>query len=256
MFKILINYFLGGFMENFTKIAIVSDIHANKYALSSFLQYLEDYFEADKILNLGDFVSIGPHPKEVVQTVLSDGRFVNIIGNNELILLGQRRNEWFRGTEPHRDWMVNQLGKELIDQIKEIPTSQILNIQNRKLLMLHSHFYDIPNRSIQDNTLLYQGKSLNEFINDYPKDVEIVLLGHSHEQLYLATQGKIIINPGSLSITKKPQISFCLFEINDQKMNLNFKNINYDVSNLKNDYIERDVIGKEFLMKHFYSFLT
>ncbi|MEE9378903.1 MAG: metallophosphoesterase family protein [Candidatus Lokiarchaeia archaeon] len=242
-------------MENFTKFAIISDIHANKYALSTFLKYLDDYFDANKILNLGDNVSIGPHPKEVVQTVLSDERFVNIAGNNELIVLGQRKNEWHRGTGVHRQWVANQLGKELLDEINKLPTSQVLKIQNRKVLMLHSHFYDIPGRTIQDNILLYQGKSMEEFINDYPKDVDIVLVGHSHEQLYLGTKEKIIINPGSISITWKPEISFCLLEIDDTKMNVNFKNIAYDASGLLNDYEQRKVAGREFLVKYFYPFL-
>ena len=83
-------------MEEITKLAIIADIHANKYALDSFLKYNEENFKADKILNLGDFVSIGPHPKEVAQTIFNDERFENIIGNNEMIVLGKRKNEWHR----------------------------------------------------------------------------------------------------------------------------------------------------------------
>ena len=238
-----------------TKLAIISDIHANNYALNSFLQFIDKNFEADKILNLGDFLHIGPHPKEVTETILSDERFINIIGNNEMIVLGKRKNEWQQGIEPHREWTVNQLGEDLIKQIEEIPTSMTLTVNDKKLLMLHSHFYDIPDRSIQDNILLYNGKSLDEFINDYPKDVDIVLIGHSHEQLYLATKGKLIINPGSLSITKEPKMAFCLLEIENQKTNVTFKNIPYDFSSLKEDYLKRKVAGREFLIKYFYPFL-
>ena len=64
-------------MGNLTKLAVISDIHANKYALESFLHYNEENFQADKILNLGDFVAIGPHPKEVVQAIFNDKRFEN-----------------------------------------------------------------------------------------------------------------------------------------------------------------------------------
>jgi len=92
-----------------TKFAIISDIHANNYALNGFLQFIDKNFEADKILNLGDFLHIGPHPKEVTETILSDERFINIIGNNEMIVLGKRKNEWQQGIEPHREWTVNQL---------------------------------------------------------------------------------------------------------------------------------------------------
>jgi putative phosphoesterase len=240
-------------MEAITKIAIISDIHANIYALNKFLQYIEENFQAEKILNLGDFVHIGPHPKEVAKMIFNDLRFENIIGNNEMIILG--KHETPKRAEPHSDWARNQLGEDLMEKIQNTPTSKTLTINGKKILMLHSHFYDIPGRSVQDNLLLYQGKTLDEFLNDYPKDVDIVLVGHSHEQLYISWEGKKIINPGSISITWKPKTSFCLMEISTENINLTFKNLFYDTSKLKEDYQQRNVPHREFLMKYFYPFL-
>lgn len=71
-------------MKN-NKIIIISDIHANIYALNRLL----DYAECEKIkmiLNCGDFLQIGPNPVEVYDIVMSDKRFINIIGNNEMSL--------------------------------------------------------------------------------------------------------------------------------------------------------------------------
>ena len=242
-------------MEETTKLAIIADIHANKYALDSFLKYNEENFKADKILNLGDFVSIGPHPKEVAQTIFNDERFENIIGNNEMIVLGKRKNEWHKQSVPHHEWIASQIGTELLKKIENTPTSKELNVNDKRLLMLHSHFYDTPGRTIQDNLLIYQGKNLDEFVEDYPEDVDIVVVGHSHLQLYISWKGKKIINPGSISITWKPKTSFCLMEISENNVNVNFKNIPYDFSNLKKDYEERKVVGKDFLIKYFYPFL-
>lgn len=241
-------------MQNSSKIAIISDIHANKYALEKFLNYIEENYKADKILNLGDFVHIGPHPKEVAQIIFNDRRFENIIGNNEMILLGKYKPN--QGSEHHTKWTRDQLGDIFLEKIQKTPTSKTLTINGEKVLMLHSHFYDTPGRSIQDNLLIYEGKTLNEFLDDYPREVRIVLVGHSHEQLYISWKGKIIINPGSLSITWKPIISFCLMEIDtSNNINLEFKNISYDTSKLKNDYKLREVPEKDFIMKYFYPFL-
>lgn len=242
-------------MGNISKLAIISDIHANKYALDSFLQYNEENFQADKILNLGDFTSIGPNPKEVAQIIFTDNRFENIIGNNEMIVLGKRKNEWQREKMPHHEWITEQLGKDLLEKIEKTPTSKTLDINGKKILMLHSHFYDTPGRTIQDNLLIYQGRTLEEFFDDYPKDVDIVLVGHSHLQLYLTWKGKYIINPGSISITWKPISSFCLLEIDDTCLNVDFKNIPYDYTKLKEDYQQNKVIAKEFLIKYFYPFI-
>jgi len=240
-------------MEDISKIAIVSDIHANKYALDRFLHYIELNFQVKKILNLGDFVHIGPHPKEVTEIIFSDTRFENVIGNNEMIILG--KHETPERVEPHSTWTINQLGKDLMAKIQNTPTSKTLTINDKKILMLHSHFYDIPGRSIQDNLLIYQGKTLEEFLNDYPEDIDIVLVGHSHEQLYISWEGKKIINPGSISINWAPKVSFCLMNLDSENINITFKNISYDASKLKEDYEQRRVPHRDFLMKYFYPFL-
>ncbi|MHA2006618.1 MAG: metallophosphoesterase family protein [Promethearchaeota archaeon] len=242
-------------MDNVSKLAIIADIHANKYALEAFLKYDEAHFQAERILNLGDFVSIGPHPKEVAQLILNDDRFENILGNNEMILLGKRKEEWRRKSSPHHEWIASQLGMELLKKVENTPTSREFNINKNKILMLHSYPYDTPGRTIMDNLLIYEGKKLDEFVGDYPDNVDIVLVGHSHLQLYVSLKGKKIINPGSISITWKPKASFCLLKIDENNVNIDFKNISYDYSNLKEDYEEKDVVGKDFLMKYFYPFI-
>jgi len=242
-------------MNNFIKFAIVSDIHANKYALETFLQYLNEEFQANKILNLGDFLHIGPHPREVAKIIIADKRFINILGNNEMIVLGERKNEWPKGISTHRNWTINQLGEDLIEEIRKFPVSRTLKYNNKNILMLHSHFYDLPGRTIRDNLLLYQGKTIEEFIGDYPSDVDIVLLGHSHEQLYISWEGKKYINPGTLGVSKEPTISFCLMEMDSDKFNISFKKLNYDASRLKEDYIQKKVPERNFILNDFYPFL-
>jgi len=44
-------------------------------------------------------------------------------------------------------------------------------------------------------------------------------------------------------------------EISENNLNISFKNIPYDFSNLKKDYFAKNVAGKEFLIKYFYPFI-
>ena len=242
-------------MSNIERIAIVADIHANIYALNTFLEYIDSHFPTEKILNLGDFVLIGPHPKEVSEVIFNDSRFINIIGNNEMVVLNRKKEDWDHAVEPHAIWTRNQIGEDLLKKIGNLPTSKYLNVGALKLLMIHSHFYDKPNRNIRDNLLIYEERTLEEFIADYPKDVDVVLVGHSHEPLYICWQEKHIINPGTLSVSKKPRIYFCLMEIEGNNINLNFKNIEYDTRTLKQDFESRKVKERMFLMNYFYPFL-
>lgn len=242
-------------MEDIIKYAIIADIHANKYALESFLNFIEEEIPVDKILNMGDFVHIGPHPKEVLEVILKDKRFLNVLGNNDLIVLCQRKEEWPAGIERHRAWTLDQIGSPLLDELRKVPDSMTFKTKGKMILMLHSHLYSLPNRSIRDNILLYQGKSLKEFVDDYPDAADIILLGHTHEKMYLVTKNKIFINPGSLSLTNKSSISFCLMEFDSDDINVTFKSIPYDSSQLKNDYENRNVAEREFLLKYFYPFI-
>lgn len=50
------------------KIAIISDIHANVYALINLLEDI-DIEKVDTIICLGDLVGYGPHPNEVISMI-------------------------------------------------------------------------------------------------------------------------------------------------------------------------------------------
>lgn len=50
------------------KIAVMSDIHGNIYALMKTLEDIDEQ-NVDKIICLGDLVGYGPHPNEVVALI-------------------------------------------------------------------------------------------------------------------------------------------------------------------------------------------
>ncbi|MHB1404331.1 MAG: metallophosphoesterase family protein [Desulfitobacteriaceae bacterium] len=52
------------------RLAIISDIHANREALESVLAALAEE-RVDKIICVGDLVDFGPSPKEVLQFLLT-----------------------------------------------------------------------------------------------------------------------------------------------------------------------------------------
>ena len=235
------------------QIAVVADIHANKYALTKFLNYIEIELKVDYILNLGDFLQIGPHPKEVTEIILSDDRFINILGNNEIVITKKLNIETCKEEVQHRKWTEKHLGSVLLEKIQKIPTSRVLEINNMKIFMVHSRQLDNQFQNVWDLPLLYQGKPLDDFIKDYPDNAEIILFGHTHEQLYLNRKNKIFVNPGSLGCSILPStISFCIIETNTNGWNFLFKNLKYDESKLKSDYIRLKVPDRKFILNNFY----
>lgn len=227
------------------KIAIVADIHANKYALDKFLQYI-NHEKIDTIINLGDFVQIGPNPYEVSKVVLNDDRFINILGNNEASLLEidykQKNDE-----NEHRIWTKRQM-KENFIKIQKIPLERVVTIEGINILMVHSR-----KNNIKGMPLIYSG-NIDDFTNDYKEyKVDIVLFGHTHEKLYIEHNNRFFINPGSLGCSKKSTVDFTIVEISNKTLkNCIFKSLEYNKFNLIKDYNNNSVPDKEFLMKTFY----
>ena len=227
------------------RIAVVSDIHANKYALNAFLEYINKE-KINTILNLGDFVQIGPNPAEATKTILNDSRFINILGNNETSLFNISENNNSEEIK-HRRWTKEQI-KNQFELVKKIPTEKILKIENEKILMIHSRKNDI-----ESMPLIYT-ENLDNFVDDYKEfETDIILLGHTHEKMYVEYNGKFIINPGSLGCSRTLSADFVILKLENRKIIVcTFKSIEYDRKELLNDFEKQDVPDKELFEKEFF----
>lgn len=204
------------------KIAVVSDIHANKYALNAFLEYINKE-KINTIFNLGDFVQIGPNPAEVTKTILNDNRFINILGNNETSLFNISEEDNSEEIK-HRRWTKEQI-KDQFKLIKEIPTEKILKIENEKILMIHSRKNDI-----ESMPLIYI-ENLDNFVDDYKEfGADIILFGHTHEKMFVEHNGKFIINPGSLGCSRTLSADFVVLKLEHRRIiECTFKSIEDDL---------------------------
>ena len=68
------------------RIAVISDIHANLYALEAVLAEI-DRDPPDEIWCLGDTVGYGPHPNECC-TLVRERSALTLVGNHDLVALG------------------------------------------------------------------------------------------------------------------------------------------------------------------------
>ena len=228
------------------KIAIIADIHANKYAVEKFLEYI-DKEQIEIILNLGDFVQIGPNPFEVLEIILKDKRFINILGNNETSLFEIDYSDTSNENK-HRIWTKEKLQEYLIE-IQNIPQERIINLNGINVLMIHSR-----KNNVKGMPLIYTD-NIENFANDYKEyNSDIVLFGHTHEKLYIEYKNKLFINPGSLGCSKIHTVDFAILETNNNRIeNCIFKSLEYDNSKLIEDYNKYNVPDKEFLIKTFHN---
>lgn len=225
------------------RIAVVADIHANIHALQVFMDHISKECEVSKILNVGDFLQIGPNPVEVFDIVMNDKRFINIMGNNEHVLFNRELMKFPKEEVEHQDWVIHKLGEERMDKLEKLPFKRIINIKNKKILMLHSRI-----NSIIEFPLLYRKKSLEEFIDDYDEDVDYVLIGHTHLPLYATNWSlKNILNPGAFGCGKDGIVKFIIMEIDNELVNITYKQLRYDKQKVVDDFKRNNVpYGKKF----------
>jgi predicted phosphodiesterase len=230
------------------RIAIVADIHANIHALKVFLNHIDNECKVSKILNVGDFLQIGPNPVEVFDIVMKDQRFINIMGNNEYALFDRKLMEFAKDEVLHQEWVINELGKERMKALEKLPFKKIINIGNKKILMLHSRL-----NSIIDFPLLYEKKSLEEFIEDYNEPVDYVLIGHTHLPLYVTNWSKKnILNPGVFGCGGDGIVKFIIMEVEDETININFKQLKYNKQKVIEDFRKNAVPYGEKFIEIFY----
>lgn len=227
------------------KIAIVADIHANKYALNVFLDFINKN-NVDIVLNLGDFLQIGPNPQEVTDIVLNNNKFINILGNNETSLFNIDYKD-LSSENQHRIWTRKQV-KEYFDKIKKIPYEKEVNINGISFFMVHARKNDIK------GTPLIYTENLKSFENDYKNcNSKVILFGHTHKKLYIEDNNKLYLNPGSLGCSFNNSVDFVILDINfNEIQNCSFISLKYDYSLLIKDFFEKDVPDKEFLIKNFF----
>ena len=89
------------------------------------------------------------------------------------------------------------------DYSTKYPKENIIEINGRKIFFTHGDLYGVK-RSI--NNIYYRGKEL---------DVDIVLFGHTHEQIIEKENGLILMNPGSIALPRLKGRYVGFIDIND-----------------------------------------
>ncbi len=193
------------------RIAIISDIHANKEGLDAALAEIRKR-GADEIVCLGDIVGYGASPNECVETVRSVTSRI-LLGNHDEAALYPEKAEYFN---PYAriavEWTYDELSEDHRNFLRGLPFSTEIG----ELLFVHSSplepsewHYIITLADASDNFSFFQQP--------------ICFVGHSHVPEVFCTDGrsetvvrglKFIVNVGSVGQPRdgNPQLSFGMFD--------------------------------------------
>ncbi len=208
-----------------TRIAVLSDIHAN---LSAFTAVLADIHSENikHIFCLGDLVGYYTEPIPVIHLAMA---------RCDVIVKGNHDNHAAIGDIPKH---YNNSSLKPIEF-----TNETLTIRERKILhsfpLMHTESLDNPKQKIM---LIHGGPEypLDQYIfpDSYEDidssfefmdliDIDVLFLGHTHIPFLVEREGKIICNPGSVGQPRDGD-SRAAYAIYDPTNEIRLKRVAYD----------------------------
>ncbi len=178
------------------KIALLSDIHSNVYALDAVIKSAKKQ-SVDLMANLGDIL-YGPIAPKSTYELLMEHEFVTISGNQDRDIYDATAEQI--DANPTLQFILNDLGSEPIDWMKSLPFDKQLN----------DDVYFCHGTPTSD--LIYLLEEVSEGYPQVRPEKEIVSLlegqstsliccGHTHmPRAITLSSGQTIVNPGSVGL--------------------------------------------------------
>lgn len=231
-----------------TRIGVITDAHANLPATVAALTAMDE-IGCERIIHLGDAIGIGPHPREVLELLLTRDNILLLMGNHD---------EWFaRGLpDPQPSWMSEG---ELVHQRW---THAQLNPEWRELVAAWPMIFD---EAIGDLTIRFQHYAINnggfgpisrdnvpaELDSAFAPTTDVVFFGHHHPQADVIGKARYI-NPGALGCHPSLGARFAVIACDEHgKATISLHSIPYEPSSVMRDMVERNVPEAAFILRTF-----
>jgi len=176
------------------RIAFISDIHGNFTAFQSVLADINSQ-NIDQIVCLGDTVTMGPQPVEVLN-ILREMDCLFIKGNHDSAVLDPESAAEYEITNyliPDLYWCREQLTLDDLKFIDSfIPMQEIKLLNGVNILAFHGS----PLSSIDIIQATTPDKTLDKYFSKQTEDIFIG--GHSHIQMQRRYGNKLVLNSGSV----------------------------------------------------------
>ncbi len=241
------------------RIAFISDIHGNYTALEAVLADIKK-IGVDKTICLGDTVSLGPQPREVL-AALHEIKSINIKGNHDGAILEPEKAAFYEITEhlvPDLHWGRERLTKEDFDFIKTFKDTHTLTFPNGiELLAFHG--------SPLSTTHLIKATTDSALLDEYfaGQSAKVFIGGHSHIQMQRRYGDKLILNSGSVgnafvfaySPGKPPSLlpwaEYAIIEQIENTFSVDLRRVYFDIPKLVKLVEESDLPGKAWWLRQY-----
>ncbi len=241
------------------KIAILTDIHGNKLALTAVLNEIDTRGDIEEIWCLGDMIAMGPDTNEVLDILFARPNIQLITGNHDEAILsliaGEGHPETYKHTREHHEWVAKQLSAENIDRLKKLPRMIEKVINGTRIVGIHyhiesdkriAHIIDEPFHTIVDATL----ENMEKMFADYP--TEIICFGHHHPEHFFQNDHQVYLNPGALGVSKGNTAPYAIIDFTVLKPIIQIHHASYDKKAFLQSFETLQVPQREIMFKLFY----
>lgn len=218
------------------KIAVLSDIHGNSYALENVIEAIKNE-RVERLIVLGDIVGYYYYPNKVLE-LLAGFPYDIIKGNHEVILqnLEEQIIDPFILQQKYgkgHSIALEKLERKTRKWLYSLPFQRSLRIDNVKIQMNHGSPWNYDEYLYPDTDRKTLEKC-NSKVHDF------VLIGHSHYAFTYKCSESILINTGSVGQSRRKGGIAEWTIIDTLTKEYNIMKTPYDVSALKKDVEDID----------------
>src|SRR6478609_114241 len=185
------------------RVALISDLHGSEFALNAVLADIART-GVDQIVCLGDVVTLGPRPREVLARVADLG-CICILGNHDEFMLDERLIESYSEVPiivEAVDWCRAQLTSADLRFIASFAPRFELKLNNSGSLLL---FHGTPESNTTDLLATTPAERVDELLSG--RRATVMAGGHTHLQMLRQHRGTLIVNPGSVGLAFKEHVA-------------------------------------------------
>ncbi len=173
-------------------LAIIADVHGNRWALEAVLQDI-DRRSISQIINLGDHLT-GPLDPAGTADLLIERGMLSICGNDDRVLFAPTEE-----LSASQRYTREQLTEAHLNWLRALPETAIIADE---LFICHGDLFDSPYLLEQveaSGVFLRSTREIEASVADIAQSV--ILSGHSHvPRTVWLPNGKLIMNPGSVGL--------------------------------------------------------
>lgn len=192
------------------RIASLSDIHSNYYALKAVLDDIKRLGSDIQIVVAGDFLNCGPFPRATLE-LLREVNPLIIRGNHEVYILEQWKKlaplaPPYRALFAPSRWTANQLTEEELLWLDNLPERAELNgADGSQAVIIHGS----PRRNDEGISEKTSDERLNEVFAGEIRPKRLFIHGHTHRPHLRHWRGMVIAGDGSAGIPLDDNIKAC-----------------------------------------------